>query len=62
MASVIKLHWKALTPATLHAFHQVEGLSFINSFYLAGDTGLALHLGHRFSIDLDFFFSQRIGS
>ena len=24
-------------------------------FYLAGGTGLALHLGHRFSVDLDFF-------
>ncbi|MGQ9512423.1 nucleotidyl transferase AbiEii/AbiGii toxin family protein [Thermodesulfitimonas sp.] len=28
-------------------------------FYLAGGTGLALHLGHRFSEDLDFF-SERV--
>ena len=48
-------HWEALTPETQRAFHKVAGLEFINSFYLAGDTGLALHLGHRFSIDLDFF-------
>ena len=27
----------------------------LNGFYLAGGTGLALHLGHRESIDLDFF-------
>ena len=28
------------------------------SFYLAGGTGLALQLGHRQSVDLDFFSSQ----
>lgn len=27
----------------------------MREFYLAGGTGLALHLGHRFSVDLDFF-------
>jgi predicted nucleotidyltransferase component of viral defense system len=48
-------HWEALTPGTREALHQVAGLEFIGSFYLAGGTGLALHLGHRFSIDLDFF-------
>lgn len=29
------------------------------NFYLAGGTGLALHLGHRFSIDLDYFSSHK---
>lgn len=29
--------------------------SFASSFYLAGGTGCALYLGHRFSFDLDFF-------
>jgi hypothetical protein len=29
--------------------------SICSSFYLAGGTGLALRLGHRFSYDLDFF-------
>jgi predicted nucleotidyltransferase component of viral defense system len=48
-------HWESLTPATLESFHQVAQLPFITSFYLAGGTGLSLHLGHRFSIDLDFF-------
>lgn len=28
---------------------------WLNSFYLAGGTGCALQLGHRFSYDLDFF-------
>jgi len=27
-------------------------------FYLAGGTGLALHLGHRQSVDLDFFLGE----
>jgi hypothetical protein len=37
------------------AFDIVAQLPLINQYYLAGGTGLALHLGHRFSIDLDFF-------
>lgn len=48
-------HWEALTPSTQAAFHLVKDLEFINVFYLAGGTGLALHFGHRFSVDLDFF-------
>ena len=48
-------HWESLTPATLRVFRQVARLPFIANFYLAGGTGLALHLGHRFSEDLDLF-------
>lgn len=48
-------HWEALTPATLQTFKQLARLSFIQSFYLAGGTGLALHLGHRFSVGIDLF-------
>lgn len=55
MESMSHPHWETLTPATLRAFHQAARLPFITNFYLAGGTGLALHLGHRFSIDLDFF-------
>ncbi len=51
-------HWEALTPETQQAFRKIAGLEFIDSFYLAGGTGLALHLGHRFSVDLDFFSSH----
>lgn len=47
--------WEALTPATRQTFNQIGRLPFITSFYLAGGSGLALHLGHRFSVDLDFF-------
>lgn len=48
-------HWKALTSSTQDAFHLINQLEFIEDFYLAGGTGLALHFGHRFSVDLDFF-------
>lgn len=56
MESISSPHWESLTPATLQAFRQVARLPFIASFYLAGGTGLSLHLGHRFSVDLDLFF------
>lgn len=55
MESLSRPHWEALTPATRQTFHQVSLLPFVSGFYLAGGTGLALHLGHRFSVDLDLF-------
>ncbi|PIV46703.1 hypothetical protein COS21_03905 [bacterium (Candidatus Gribaldobacteria) CG02_land_8_20_14_3_00_41_15] len=35
---------------------------FIQNFYLAGGTGLALHMGHRVSVDLDFFCSEEFST
>ena len=58
MASLTHPHWEALTPGTRDAFRLLGGLDFINRFYLAGGTGLALHFGHRFSADLDFFSAE----
>jgi len=55
MASLTHPHWESLTPVTRDAFHLLGRLGFINRFYLAGGTGLSFHLGHRFSVDLDFF-------
>jgi hypothetical protein len=55
VASLTRPHWEALTPVTREAFHLLGRLDFINRFYLAGGTGLSFHLGHRFSVDLDFF-------
>jgi hypothetical protein len=40
---------------TLRDLHNVP---ILKSFYLAGGTGLALRLGHRLSIDLDFFVGE----
>lgn len=55
MARLAKPHWGALTPNTRAAFHHITPFSTLRHYYLAGGTGLALHLGHRFSVDLDFF-------
>ena len=55
MAVLTHPHWEALTPVTRQAFQQVRRFVALPRFYLAGGTGLALHLGHRFSVDLDFF-------
>lgn len=48
-------HWESLTPATQDAFHLLSKIEITKGFYLAGGTGLALHFGHRFFVDLDFF-------
>lgn len=50
-----KPHWESLTPATQEAFRLLDQVELVRNFYLAGGTGLALHIGHRFSVDLDFF-------
>lgn len=52
-------HWEALTAETRSAFDLLSRLPFIRRFYLAGGTGLALHLGHRLSDDLDLFSPER---
>ncbi len=55
MASLTPIHWEAITPQ-LHKVLSTTGLaSFSRRFYLAGGTALALQIGHRRSIDLDFF-------
>ncbi len=59
MDSMSPPHWETLTPETRQAFHRVARLPFITNFYLAEGTGLALHLGHRFSVDLDFFSQDK---
>ena len=52
-------HWEALTPDTRLAFQLLTHLDITKRFYLAGGTGLALHIGHRTSVDLDFFCEGR---
>lgn len=46
---------KALLPDTLRAIKLVTKIDIIKKSYLAGETALALHIGHRYSFDLDFF-------
>jgi hypothetical protein len=46
---------KVLTDDTRKAISTLSMLEFLKPFYLAGGTGCAVHIGHRFSYDLDFF-------
>ena len=46
---------QALHQDTIRALKLVSNVSIVKKSYLAGGTALALHLGHRVSIDLDFF-------
>lgn len=41
---------------------KLAGKNFLGDFYLAGGTALALHLGHRWSEDLDFFSKYKFDS
>lgn len=49
-----KLHFEVLNKKQLGLFPQLDFLHE-QKFYLAGGTALALHLGHRTSLDLDFY-------
>lgn len=50
---------ESLYPKTKQVLELLLRKSFLKNFYLAGGTALALHLGHRKSIDLDFFASKK---
>ena len=44
-----------LDPPTRLVFQQLGREPMVSAFFLAGGSALALHLGHRISLDLDFF-------
>jgi predicted nucleotidyltransferase component of viral defense system len=46
---------KVLPDLQFRLFKELSKQSFIQDFYLAGGTSLALQIGHRRSIDFDFF-------
>lgn len=52
------LHFEALPDHTLALLRDLSSLLGDQGFYLAGGTALSLRLGHRVSVDLDFFTSQ----
>lgn len=47
-----------LDPPARIVFQQLGREPIVSAFFLAGGSALALHLGHRISIDLDFFSRQ----
>jgi hypothetical protein len=55
-------HKEVVTTETLTILEQIMRNAAFEQFYLAGGTALALQLGHRLSIDLDFFSNQEFSS
>lgn len=49
---------ETLASETRCVLEKIGKQAFIQDFYLVGGTALALHLGHRESIDLDFFSAK----
>ncbi len=49
---------EALPEHVRHLLKRLGRLPNVASFYLAGGSAVALHLGHRISVDLDFFTAQ----
>lgn len=56
----LKLHYEILDKSRRSLLPRLAG--FKDNFYLAGGTALALQLGHRDSIDFDFFTSETFDS
>jgi hypothetical protein len=51
-------HAETISPEVANTASRLAELEVLRNFYLAGGTALALHLGHRRSVDLDFFNAQ----
>jgi nucleotidyltransferase AbiEii toxin of type IV toxin-antitoxin system len=57
----MRAHLEVLAPAQRKALKQVASLATRRGFYLGGGTALALYLGHRRSIDFDWFIQEPLG-
>jgi hypothetical protein len=55
MALLSDPHWEVIPSLLRELLIEIGQEPFSRRFYLAGGTALALHLGHRVSVDLDFF-------
>ncbi len=53
-------HLNILPEKQVELYELLKSVNWLKDFYLAGGTGLALHIGHRQSIDFDFFTSSDI--
>lgn len=55
MATLSTPHWNVITPKMQRLFIHIGEQPFSHRFYLAGGTALSLQIGHRRSVDFDFF-------
>ena len=51
-------HREVVDASVERTLRDLERIPIVARFYLAGGTALALHLGHRRSVDLDFFLGE----
>jgi hypothetical protein len=56
---LINWHFNVLPPETKEALDFLSKQDWLGDFYLAGGTALALQVGNRRSVDLDFFTSRK---
>jgi hypothetical protein len=49
------LHLETVEPTTLGIIKKIQGFKEFADLRLVGGTGLALHFGHRISVDIDLF-------
>ena len=54
------LHYHTIAPATLELLKKIQKEPLFNQLRLVGGTALALQIGHRTSVDLDFFGNLEI--
>jgi predicted nucleotidyltransferase component of viral defense system len=58
----MSLHYNVVSPLLLEILHKMMSHSAFNDYVLVGGTALALHLGHRESVDIDMFSAKMYGS
>jgi hypothetical protein len=58
MAVLEQPHWLTVDAKLRAALTLIGRQPFARRFYLAGGTALALQVGHRYSVDLDFFADE----
>ena len=56
------MHKEAIDERTKRVWNKIAETGIAGHFYLAGGTVLAVHLGHRKSIDLDFFSQENFST
>lgn len=61
MGAKMKFHLEGLTKKQIEILKQTGAYLQENGYYLGGGTALAIHLGHRLSMDLDWFTSNEMG-
>ena len=56
------LHYEAVRPSTLGLLTKLVAQEYLAPFVMVGGTNLALQIGHRESVDLDFFSHDEFGA